>query len=185
MNRNSHEGKFEESKEKSIMEPRNSSMERSYIKTGPGLSNLGLALGLVFVALLCGVNVPSAHADEWNQETILTFSQPVAIPGQILPAGTYRFILLDSNPDRNIVQIFSSDWSKLYATLFTVPSERQEPTGETAISFAERPSNQPEAITTWFYPGEITGHQFIYWGKEARELAMDAKRLVLASEGAS
>jgi len=166
------------------MELRNSSMERSYIKTGVGRSNLGLALGLVIVALLCGVSVSSAHADEWNQETILTFSQPVEIPGHILPAGTYRFILFDSYSDRNIVQIFSSDWSQLYATLFTASSIRQEPTGETAIRFAERPSNQPEAITTWFYPGEVTGHQFIYWGKEARELATDTKRLVLASEGA-
>ena len=167
------------------MEPRNSSMERSYIKRGTGLSNLGLALGLVIAAMLCGASVPSAHADEWNQETILTFSQPVEIPGQILPAGTYRFILFDSYSDRNIVQVFSSDWSKLYATLFTVASERREPTGETAISFAERPSSQPEAISTWFYPGEITGHQFICSGKEANELATDAKRLVLASRDAS
>jgi Protein of unknown function (DUF2911) len=167
------------------MEPRNSSMERSYTKTGTGLVNLGLALGLVIVALLCGVSAPSAHADEWNQETILTFSQPVEIPGQVLPAGTYRFILVDSNSNRNIVQVFSSDWSKLYATLFTVSSQRQEPTDETAISFAERPSNQPEAISTWFYPGEITGHEFIYWGKEASELATDAKRVVLASRNNS
>jgi hypothetical protein len=166
------------------METRKLSMERSRIKTRAGLSSLGLALGLVMVALLCGVNAPSAHADEWNQETILNFSQPVAIPGQVLPAGTYRFILADSVSNRQIVQIFSSDWSKLYATLFTVASERQEPTGETAIRFAERPSDQPEAITTWFYPGEITGHEFIYWGKEASELATDGKRLVLASEHA-
>ena len=167
------------------MELRNSSVERSDIKTRIRLSNLGLALGLVIAGLLCGFSVPSAHADEWNQETVLTFSQPVEIPGQILPAGTYRFLLVDSTSNRNIVQIFSSDWSKLYATLFTVASERWEPTGETAIRFAERPSDQPEAITTWFYPGEITGHEFIYWGKEARELATDTKKLVLASEHCS
>jgi len=167
------------------MESRNSSMERSHTKTGAGFSNLGLALGLVIVALLCGSSAPSAHADEWNQETVLTFSGPVAIPGQVLPAGTYRFILLDTNSDRNIVQIFSPDSSKLYATLFTVPSERQKPADETTISFAERPSDQPEAISTWFYPGEITGHEFIYWGKEARELATDGKRVVLASRNTS
>jgi hypothetical protein len=31
----------------------------------------------------------TAHADELDQTTILTFSQPVEIPGQVLPAGTY------------------------------------------------------------------------------------------------
>jgi hypothetical protein len=166
------------------MGTRKLSMEGSRIKTRAGLSSMGLALGLVIVAVLCGVNVPSANADEWNQETIVTFSQPVAIPGQVLPAGTYRFILADSVSNRQIVQIFSSDWSKLYATLFTVPNERREPTGEAAIRVAEPASDRPEAIITWFYPGEITGHEFIYSGKEKRELATAAKRLVPASEGA-
>jgi hypothetical protein len=167
------------------MELRKSSQGRTQLKTTARLSNLGLALGLAFAALLYGASVPSAHADEWNQETVLTFSGPVAIPGQVLPAGTYRFILFDSNSDRNIVQIFSSDWSKLYATLFTVASERREPTGETIIGFAERPSDQPEAISTWFYPGELTGHEFIYSGKEGNELAKDTRRVVLASRDTS
>ena len=167
------------------MELRNSSVQRSNIKTRTNLSNLGLALGLVIAGLLWGVSVPPAHAGELNQETVLTFSQPVEIPGQILPAGTYWFILVDGVPDRNVVQIFSSDGSKLYATLLTVPSERPEPTSETAIRFAERPCDRPEAITTWFYPGEITGHEFFYWGTEASELATDSKKLVLASEHGS
>ena len=167
------------------MELRNSSVQRSNFKTRTNLSNLGLALGLVIAALLWGVSVPSALAGELDQETVLTFSQPVEIPGQILAAGTYRFILLDGVLNRDVVQIFSSDGSKLYATLLTVASDRPAPASETAIRFAERPSDRPEAITTWFFPGEITGHEFMYWGKEASELATDSKKLVLASKNGS
>ena len=31
----------------------------------------------------------TVQADEWNKKTVLTFSQPVEIPGHVLPAGTY------------------------------------------------------------------------------------------------
>src|SRR5271163_669354 len=69
-----------------------------------------LALTLLGATLATG-----ARADEWNKRTVLTFSQPVEIPGQILPAGTYAFVLLDSPADRHIVQIFSADGSHLIA----------------------------------------------------------------------
>jgi len=37
---------------------------------------------------------------------VVTFSGPVEIPGKALPAGTYVFKLLDSQGNRNIVQVF-------------------------------------------------------------------------------
>ena len=78
--------------------------------------------------------------------TKLTFNQPVEIPGSGLPAGTYWFVLQASSSNRDIVQIFSPDWSKIYATLITVASYRQQTTNYTEIKFAERPHNQPEAL---------------------------------------
>src|SRR6266404_4408906 len=85
----------------------------------------------------------AAHADESNQATTITFSQPIQIPGQILPAGTYSFKVLDSNSDPNVVQIFNSDQTHLYATLQTVATERQDPTGDTAITLAEQGGGKP------------------------------------------
>jgi hypothetical protein len=35
------------------------------------------------------------RADEWSQATLFTFSQPVQIPGQVLPAGTYLFEIIN------------------------------------------------------------------------------------------
>jgi hypothetical protein len=97
----------------------------------------------------------------------------VEIPGHVLPAGSYLFVLANNDFDRQIVEIFSSDRSTLFATVQTVPVERLEPVGDTVLTFAERPSDKPEAILTWFYPGESTGHEFVYSRNEGRELAAD------------
>src|SRR5580704_1472648 len=96
-----------------------------------------ITLSLVLVSL---VMLPVAHADEWNQASRLTFSQAVQIPGRVLPAGTYWFILADTVSDHNIVHIFNSDRSILYATILTINTDRPEPTDHTAITFAERQS---------------------------------------------
>jgi hypothetical protein len=142
----------------------------------------GLAI-ILCCALACGILLPAAKADESNQMTKLSFSEPVEIPGQVLPAGTYWFVLLDSASDRDIVRIFSGDWSKLEATLITVPTDRQQSTDETEIQFAERPYEKPEAILKWYYPGLLRGHEFIYPSKqEEKEFARDTKRDVLGEE---
>ncbi len=108
----------------------------------------GLALSLLgFVA------APNARADEWNKKTVLTFSQPVEIPGHVLPAGTYTFKLADSMSDRHIVQIFNADGSQIIATIIAIPDYRLDVTGETVIKFSEVPAGQPETVRAWFYPG--------------------------------
>jgi hypothetical protein len=137
-------------------------------------------LATIFCCVLaCAILLPAANADEENQMTKLSFSEPVEIPGQVLPAGTYWFVLLNSASNRNIVQIFSGDWSKVEATLETVPTDRQQPTDETEIQFAERPYQKPEAILKWYYPGLRTGHEFLYSSKHEKEFAREATRDVL------
>lgn len=60
--------------------------------------------------LLLGVALaPSVRADESDKKTVMTFSEPVQVPGVVLPAGTYVFKLADTQGDRNIVQIFNAD----------------------------------------------------------------------------
>src|ERR1700744_2982485 len=52
---------------------------------------------------------PGAFADGWNQKTVMTFSGPVEVPGQVLPAGTYVFKVADSPSARHIIQIFTKN----------------------------------------------------------------------------
>ena len=121
-----------------------------------------------FVLALASLTVlPNAHASEFDQATKLTFSQSVQIPGEVLPAGTYWFVV----PIRGVVQIFSEDRSTCYATLLTMAAEHLKPSDETQITFAERGRMQPEAIVTWFYPGRTDGQEFRYPNQDQKEIA--------------
>jgi hypothetical protein len=85
---------------------------------------------------------------------------------QVLPAGTYWFVLANNISSRDIVQIFSEDWATLYATVLTVPSERPNPSADTLLTFAEDEAGGTPALIKWFYPGETTGHEFEYFKSE-------------------
>ncbi len=136
-----------------------------------------ITLGLVLASL---VMLPIAHADEWDQASKLNFSQSVQIPGRVLPAGTYWFVLVDTVGNRNIIQVFNSDRSTLYATVLAVTAERLQATDNTAITFAERESMATNAIVTWFYPGRNSGHEFVYSKAEGQELARAKRQTVMA-----
>lgn len=115
-----------------------------------------------------------AHANDENQMTKLTFSQSVQVPGRILPAGTYQFVLATNDSNRNIVEIFNADGTELYATIQTISSERGRNAHGPSVTFAERPNGQPEALVTWFYPGNDIGHEFVYSKQVESELAQAA-----------
>lgn len=118
----------------------------------------------------------AAHADEPDQSTKLTFSAPVAIPGRVLPAGTYLFKLANRD-NLDLVQIFNADGTRLYASLETVPAERGEPTGRTVVILAKQ-SNRPETLVKWFYPGNTVGHEFVYPKQEEQQLAQSRQQTI-------
>ncbi len=104
----------------------------------------------------------TAKADEASQSIIFKFSEPVEIPGRVLLPGSYRFRLKNDPGDRNIVEIFNKNRTRLYATLFAIPDYRARVTGKPVIKLRERAEDAPEAIHAWFYPGSHYGHEFIY-----------------------
>lgn len=138
-----------------------------------------LLVGLT-ISLLVGMFLNPARADQWNKETRLTFSQPIEIPGKILPAGTYTFKLLDSMSYRHIVQIWNEDGTQLITTILAIPNYRLEPTGDTVIKFGERPGDSPEALRAWFYPGDNFGQEFVYPKPRAIQLARETHVIVPA-----
>jgi hypothetical protein len=139
------------------------------------------------MALMGSALTAIARADEYNEKTVVTFTGPVEIPGVhlkgwgVLPAGTYVFKLVDSQSDRNIVQIFSADEKTVYATILAVPNYRLKATGKTVVTFRERPAGQPEALRAWFYPGRNWGQEFVYPKSVAIEIAQSTKTTVLST----
>jgi hypothetical protein len=142
-------------------------------------------LATVFcIAALCMLVVPAATADDWNRKTVITFSEPVEVPGvgaQTLPAGTYVFKIMDSQADRHIVQIFNKEETHLFTTILAIPNYRLKTTDKTVITFRERPAGRPEALRAWFYPGHAWGEEFVYAKSRAVELAKETNEPVLTT----
>lgn len=136
---------------------------------------IGLTMSLVGFAA-----ASIARADEWDKKTVLTFSQPVEIPGHVLPAGTYMFRLADSTGDRYIVQILNADGTQMIATVMAIPDYRLTSTDQTVIKFNEEPAGAPEAIRAWFYPGNKIGQEFVYPKSRAAQLAKASHAVVPA-----
>ncbi|MGA9507666.1 MAG: hypothetical protein WBV55_03360 [Candidatus Sulfotelmatobacter sp.] len=138
-----------------------------------------IAAGLIVaLSLFFGL---AAHADESDQTTILTFSEPIQIPGVVLPAGTYVFRLTDSDSSQNVVQVFNADRTVLYATLETIATDRSDTPDHSMVTVAKQGTGQPDALLKWFYPGIETGHEFLYPKQKEKELAQDKQQTIEAS----
>ncbi len=135
------------------------------------MNNMAKILALVSMGVMAAMLVPRARADAWNQKTIISFSAPVEIPGQVLNPGTYVFKLMDSMADRNVVQVFNKNETHCYGTFLAIPDYRLKPAGRTIITFEERAEGAPEAVKAWFYPGDNYGHEFVYPRVKALALA--------------
>ena len=118
----------------------------------------------------------AAHAAETNESTKITFSAPIQIPGQVLPAGTYTFQEAEPYSNSHLVQIFNSDGSVLYATLQRLSAERWEPTGDPTITLAEQEAGKPDVLVKWFYPDRLTGHELVYPKQESMKSLTTGKK---------
>jgi LPXTG-motif cell wall-anchored protein len=120
-------------------------------------------LVLFLTLLVCGlILAPRAQSSEMDKLTYLTFNQPVQVPGATLSAGTYVVKRAEPGGDPDVIQFLNKDQNQVYATVIAVPTERSFPADKTIITFAESRANGPKSIQRWYYPGEITGEQFVY-----------------------
>jgi hypothetical protein len=136
-----------------------------------------IALLLAFLMVL-----PAARADQSNQATKVTFNRPVQIPGRVLAAGTYWFILPENLTEHDQVRIYNADQTVFYGTVRTINAERRQTTDKSVFTLAPYDSAQPHAIITWFYPGDTSGHEFVYPKQVSRELAKAKQTTVVAGD---
>jgi len=117
-------------------------------------------------------------ADEWDKKTVLTTKETIQVPNATLEPGTYVFKLLNSESDRNIVQVFNQDGTHLITTILAIPNYRLTPTGKSEFTFWEVPAGQPPAMRAWFYPGNQFGQEFAYPKNSSAQIASYTKTLV-------
>jgi hypothetical protein len=144
------------------------------------INKVYIVIGLIIAFTL--IVELAAHADEFDHATVITFTQPVEIPGQVLPTGTYLFELADHGTETHVVQIFSSDRRVLYGTFLTSSTELQEPANDVELTFAESEATAPPVLLKWFYPGSEIGNEFVYSKQTEKQVAQDKLETIVVKE---
>ena len=113
------------------------------------------------VLLVTGLGVA---AQAWvGQRDTLTFSGSVALPGAVLPAGTYTFELMTSTGAGDVVRVASGDRRHSYFMGFTRSVTRpQNLPSNRLIVLGEAKAGTPPPIAVWYPLGGGNGHEFIY-----------------------
>jgi len=124
--------------------------------------------GIGALALL-GMTVlnPALKADEYDRKTVISISQPLEVPGVVLPPGTYVMKLFNSSSNRHIVQFMNERQNQQMALTFAVAAERIRPAEKTLLTMYEGSQGSPQALRTWYYPGDTVGQEFLYPHRQA------------------
>lgn len=114
---------------------------------------------------------PVLKADQYDRKTVISISQPLEVPGVVLPPGTYVMKLFNSSSNRHIVQFMNENQNRQMALTFAVSAERIRPTGKTVLTMYEGSRDAPPAVRTWFYPGDTVGQEFLYPHHQAARIS--------------
>ena len=114
-----------------------------------------------FLMMISFIGRTQAQETVLTRTNNLTFNQPVALPGVVLPAGTYTFesVMLGGN----VVRVSNRTDGTVRFTGFTQRIVR--PRGmstSAAVTFGEATRGTARPITAWFPIGRSEGHQFLY-----------------------
>jgi hypothetical protein len=118
--------------------------------------------------------VTPALADQLDKQTTVRFNQPVGVPGRILSPGTYVFKPADVAGNRDVVQILLEDehgMERLVTSVMAIRAYRPDVPEKPMITLEERPSGTPDAVHSWFYPGDSYGWEFVYPKAERSAIA--------------
>ena len=122
-----------------------------------------------------------AEAQTANYRTHFTFSAPVTLPGQTLPAGKYIFRLADPDGSRKVINVLSGDGRRSMGMLHSIPNQATKPPQDAEIRFMETDAQVPPPVKTWWYAGKAIGYEFIYPREQAVQLAKSTKDPILTT----
>ena len=121
---------------------------------------IALAVASPGVTAELGAQIPA-------DRSYLEFTSPVRIPGATLAPGMYLFVIGRPVGDQSIVDVYSSDGSRLIATALAVETALPRPSRRTTVDF---PRMSPAPLRAWFHPSNPFGVEFVYNQIEAKEI---------------
>jgi hypothetical protein len=117
---------------------------------------------IAFATVMLALVAAAAHAWGYGHENKLKFTRPVALPGVVLPAGTYSFDVA-SPTALDVVVVRSADRGKVFYMGFTRTISRPRHMSSTIpVAFGEASANEAPPIAAWYEINETMGHEFIY-----------------------
>ena len=121
-------------------------------------------VGVCAAAALAIAFVTAGHATTLaNHPNIITLSQPVALPGQMLPPGVYVFEIANPDTTGDVVRVIKRGTRQPLYSGFTRRVERPRAmSADTALTFGEAAVGSPASVRAWFPLGLHDGHEFIY-----------------------
>jgi len=119
------------------------------------------------VAVLASLAI-RADAAPMERAIRLSFSQPVEIPGMVLPVGSYVFEDLQLG---GLTRIWDANELHVLTTVVTVPAERREPEEKNNVILKENGQHAPERVDAWFAPWESIGSEFVYTKASHKDVA--------------
>ncbi|MEO7919306.1 MAG: hypothetical protein ABIT01_07575, partial [Thermoanaerobaculia bacterium] len=125
----------------------------------------GLCLGIVILA-----GTTAAQAETFQNKSTLTITERTEVPNAILEAGTYVIKVVESQNNRNIVQITNVDENKIFCTALATPHEGAVRQPNTLFVYYNTASGNPKALRTWFAPNDRFGQDLVYPKARATEL---------------
>src|SRR3989442_9059085 len=105
------------------------------------------------------VAVASGHAWGYSHENKITFSRPVALPGVVLPAGSYTFDVASPTALDVVVVRNSKTGAVLYMGFTNTVSRPRNLSMNTPVTFGEATADQPRPIAVWYEIDGPLGHQ--------------------------
>src|ERR1700726_4235157 len=111
---------------------------------------LGLALAFL--------NISAVTRADTDRAPELTFCQSARVFSCFLPTQPYELVVRDL--DHEVVHKFSPDGPSLHAVIEAMDANRLRP----------RPTLVLPSTASSFYRGRTTGHEFVYFGEEAKKL---------------
>ena len=93
----------------------------------------------------------------------ITFSRPVALPGVVLPAGSYTFEVMNPDSSSTVVRVSHRDTHQVFFSGLTMMAVR--PANLAAgrlVTVGEAAAGAAIPITAWYPTGRLAGHRFVW-----------------------